>query len=81
MNAANLLDKCNTSKSKKLFFTDSGNGERDLEELVKGILNVFLTVFRYDNEHFVNEDRFKVIMKPLVDQVWLFFELFVKLGF
>lgn len=62
--AAELLNKCNQSKSENELSSSSAD-----VLLVKSILNTLYNVFLYDSSKFVNPHRFDILMQPLVDQL------------
>ncbi|KAK5645643.1 hypothetical protein RI129_004107 [Pyrocoelia pectoralis] len=64
-NAAKLLDDCNQIKNENLHFDDTSKNAA----LVENILKTLHTIFMYDNQKFVNKERFEVLMQPIVDQL------------
>ncbi|XP_056631660.1 HEAT repeat-containing protein 1 homolog [Diorhabda sublineata] len=64
-NSAQILDGCNLSKTEDLYFTD----EEKNVILIENILKTLNSVFLYDNQKFINRDRFNILMQPLVDQL------------
>lgn len=64
-NAADLLDACNTSKTEHLYF----DSDQKCSILIEHILKTLHVVFLYDNQNFINKERFEALMQPLVDQL------------
>ncbi|OWR49436.1 putative bap28 [Danaus plexippus plexippus] len=64
-NAADLLDACNNSKTEELYFESE---EKDIL-LINYIIKTLHIVFLYDNQSFLNKDRFETLMQPVVDQL------------
>ncbi|CAH0404614.1 unnamed protein product [Chilo suppressalis] len=64
-NASELLDSCNNSKNEDLFF----DSEDKCLELVKYIIKTLHIVFLYDNQNFLNKEKFETLMQPVVDQL------------
>lgn len=64
--AAELLNKCNQSKSEN---ESSSSSPLSDVLLLKNILNTLYNVFLYDSSKFVNPHRFDILMQPLVDQL------------
>lgn len=65
-NAAQILDSCNTVKNQEGYYLDK-EGSNTL--LLENVLKTLLYVFSFDNQKFINRDRFEVLMQPLVDQL------------
>uniref|UniRef100_A0A0A1XM81 HEAT repeat-containing protein 1 n=1 Tax=Zeugodacus cucurbitae TaxID=28588 RepID=A0A0A1XM81_ZEUCU len=62
--AANLLNEYNAAKQ------DITVDEEALTaDIVKSILNTLYTLFLHDSKGFINNQRFEVLMQPLVDQL------------
>ncbi|XP_064652664.1 HEAT repeat-containing protein 1-like [Lineus longissimus] len=68
-NAANLMDENKPSKSKVGTFGASEDGVTKSCQLLKFIFGVLHKCFLYDNEGFLNKERFDTLLQPLVDQV------------
>lgn len=64
-NSAEILDACNRSKTEDLYYANEDKNVILLENVLKTLNSVFL----YDNQKFINRDRFNVLMQPLVDQL------------
>ncbi|KAJ8929227.1 hypothetical protein NQ314_018106 [Rhamnusium bicolor] len=64
-NSAQILDSCNKIKNEELYFNEDNKNILLLEYVLKTLNAVFL----YDNQKFINKDRFEVLMQPLVDQL------------
>lgn len=65
--AGPMLDKCNSSKHN----SDSCFGEDKAKNLflTEHILRTLNNIFLHDHQHFINTQRFDVIMQPIVDQI------------
>lgn len=68
-NAATVLSEVNLSKSKTLLFGDDKIAEENSLLLLDYVLKTLYSVFLYDSAHFLNKERFDVLMQPLVDQL------------
>lgn len=64
-NASEVLNECNTIKSEQLYYEDN---EKNIL-LLENVLKTLQAVFTYDNQKFINKERFDVLMQPLVDQL------------
>nr|CAI5863815.1 unnamed protein product [Callosobruchus analis] len=64
-NAAEILDACNKTKTEEMYFKE----EEKSGLLLESVLNTLDAVFTYDNQQFINKDRFNILMQPLVDQL------------
>ena len=62
-----------------MFFGDQVNEMEKSCQLLNHILDCLYKCFLYDNQRFVNKERFDRLLKPLVDQVICFRLLFCML--
>ncbi|XP_076255308.1 HEAT repeat containing 1 homolog l(2)k09022 [Rhynchophorus ferrugineus] len=64
-NAAQIITDINKLKPNYSYFDDE---TKDIL-LLENVLTTLQAVFSYDNQKFINRDRFDILMQPLVDQI------------
>lgn len=72
--SANILNQLNSSKSEensnefKINFKKKYQEENQLE-LIDGVLGTISNICLFDSVGFITDDRFQLLMMPIVDQV------------
>ncbi|CAH0557807.1 unnamed protein product [Brassicogethes aeneus] len=64
-NSAQILEACNKIKNDDLYYDDDDKNML----LLTNVLQTLHSVFLYDNQKFINKDRFEVLMQPIVNQL------------
>ncbi|CAL4064974.1 unnamed protein product [Meganyctiphanes norvegica] len=67
--AASLLERNNSLNHEDTIFGSSDGGNESAVELVNVVLDTLTKVFLYDSVGFTNQERFNLMVKPLVDQL------------
>lgn len=67
--AASLLERNNSLNHDDTIFESSDGGNESACELINVVLDTLTKVFLYDSVGFTNQERFNLMVKPLVDQL------------
>lgn len=67
--SAALLERNNSLNHQKTMFGSGDDAERETCVLLKAILDTLTKIFLYDSVNFINQDRFQLMVKPLIDQL------------
>ncbi|XP_028404436.1 HEAT repeat-containing protein 1-like isoform X2 [Dendronephthya gigantea] len=70
-NTASILDSTNITKTESFFSGEYWDDEatEKSDQLLGYVLDCFYKCFLYDNQRFVNKERFDRLLQPLVDQI------------
>lgn len=67
--AASLLERNNSLNHDDTIFDSSDVGKESTCELIAVVLDTLTKIFLYDSVGFTNQERFNIMVKPLVDQL------------
>ena len=71
-NTATILDSTNITKTEQTFFASEYEDDEAIEkscQLLVYVVDCLHKCFLYDNQRFVNKERFDRLLQPLVDQI------------
>ncbi len=79
--SANILQQLNSSKTQEISNEFKINfrkkyAEENQIELINGILGTISNLCLFDSVGFINDERFQLLMMPIVDQVKFYFQIF-----
>ncbi|XP_047485960.1 HEAT repeat-containing protein 1-like [Penaeus chinensis] len=67
--AVAMLERNNSLNHHSTIFGSDEDAEKKSSDLISVILDTLTKVFMYDSVNFINQERFKMMVKPLIDQL------------